>query len=55
MPFITEELYQRLPHSDATKYSSISIAPYPEIVSIVNNYLIYLVYNNSKSTIFTFR
>lgn len=35
MPFITEELYQRLPHSDITKYSSISVAPYPETVSMI--------------------
>lgn len=33
MPFITEELYQRLPHSDITRYPSICVAPYPETVS----------------------
>lgn len=32
MPFITEELYQRLPHSDITRYPSISVALYPETI-----------------------
>ncbi|XP_050524472.1 valine--tRNA ligase [Daktulosphaira vitifoliae] len=31
MPFITEELYQRLPYSENMKYPSITIAQYPEI------------------------
>lgn len=35
MPFITEELYQRLPHSEITLYPSISVAPYPQTVSTI--------------------
>ncbi|XP_058116915.1 valine--tRNA ligase [Anopheles ziemanni] len=30
MPFITEELYQRLPRGDTTTVPSICVAPYPE-------------------------
>ncbi|XP_058834908.1 valine--tRNA ligase [Topomyia yanbarensis] len=33
MPFITEELYQRLPRADADHISSICVAPYPELES----------------------
>lgn len=31
MPFITEELYQRLPRADADKVASICVASYPEL------------------------
>uniref|UniRef100_A0A8D8DXW9 Valine--tRNA ligase n=1 Tax=Culex pipiens TaxID=7175 RepID=A0A8D8DXW9_CULPI len=31
MPFITEELYQRLPRADAPTVASICVAPYPEL------------------------
>lgn len=31
MPFITEELYQRLPRADAATVASICVAPYPEL------------------------
>lgn len=33
MPFITEELYQRLPRADQDTVASICVAPYPEIAS----------------------
>lgn len=29
MPFITEELWQRLPRRESAKYESLVIAPYP--------------------------
>lgn len=50
MPFITEELYQRLPHSDITKYASICVAPYPETVStiIVLELILQLIINHTK-------
>ncbi|CAI2379925.1 unnamed protein product [Moneuplotes crassus] len=32
MPYITEELYQRLPHAEGTKKDSIYLTSYPEIV-----------------------
>uniref|UniRef100_A0A1Q3F4M7 Valine--tRNA ligase n=1 Tax=Culex tarsalis TaxID=7177 RepID=A0A1Q3F4M7_CULTA len=31
MPFITEELYQRLPRADGATVASICVAPYPEL------------------------
>lgn len=31
MPFITEELYQRLPRADIDEVASICVAPYPEL------------------------
>lgn len=31
MPFITEELYQRLPRADTDEIASICVAPYPEL------------------------
>ncbi|XP_058458950.1 valine--tRNA ligase [Malaya genurostris] len=31
MPFITEELYQRLPRADTDQFASICVAPYPEL------------------------
>lgn len=34
MPFITEELYQRLPHKKQT-YPSICVSPYPEIIEVI--------------------
>lgn len=33
MPFITEELYQRLPRADVDQVASICVAPYPEVES----------------------
>lgn len=33
MPYITEELYQRLPRSETDNISSICVASYPEIDS----------------------
>lgn len=33
MPFITEELYQRLPRADVEQVASICVAPYPEVES----------------------
>ncbi|XP_065085504.1 valine--tRNA ligase [Ochlerotatus camptorhynchus] len=33
MPFITEELYQRLPRADVDQVASICVAPYPELES----------------------
>lgn len=46
MPFITEELYQRLPHSDITRYPSVSVAPYPETVSII---ILLIIWFTSKT------
>jgi len=37
MPFITEELYQRLPHPDFNKSESICIAPFPTDDHFINN------------------
>lgn len=45
MPFITEELYQRLPHSNVTKCPSVSVAPYPETVSVFISILIFDINN----------
>ncbi|XP_053689629.1 valine--tRNA ligase [Sabethes cyaneus] len=33
MPFITEELYQRLPRADIDEVASICVAPYPELAT----------------------
>lgn len=30
MPYLTEELYQRLPHSDALRFESIMISNFPQ-------------------------
>lgn len=30
MPYLTEELYQRLPHSDSLRFDSICISKFPQ-------------------------
>ena len=35
MPFVTEELYQRLPHDKETQPESICVAPYPKDVVVL--------------------
>jgi len=37
MPFITEELYQRLPHPEFNRHESICISPFPTDDSFINN------------------
>lgn len=50
MPFITEELYQRLPHKKQF-YPSICVSPYPEITEVLKifffNYFL-SIYKNIK-------
>ena len=54
MPFVTEELYQRLPRS-ATKADSIVIAPYPEGVISWSNQIVEEQMECLKSVIGAFR
>lgn len=34
MPFLTEELYQRLPRRSSEKFPSVTVAPYPETTEV---------------------
>ena len=40
MPFISEELYQRLPQNSTCKRASIMISPYPEAQQVFNKKLV---------------
>lgn len=43
MPFITEELFQRLPRRSANEPPSISVTPYPNNVSILGGCRVLIV------------
>lgn len=48
MPFITEELYQRLPHKNLL-YPSICVSPYPdeaEVIVTYNRYIYLYLFRN---------
>lgn len=51
MPFITEELYQRLPCKRQT-YPSICISPYPDVIEVIIVKIYYTSYYVNLLSIF---